>query len=202
MTPGDWLNFNQFYYFWVISRTGGVTQASRALRTSQSNLSAQLKLLEESLGFPLFERTGRTLSLTERGKIARDYADGIFQSSQEMVAVLRGKAPEDRKSVVRIGAISSLSKNLQYEFIRPLLREESVKLVIVEGSLRDLIRQLQDHQLDVVVSNVSARAESTPEVYNHHLGAISVFAVGAPSFKRMRTGFPGSLRQCPVLLPG
>ncbi|MDE3155485.1 MAG: LysR family transcriptional regulator [Acidobacteriota bacterium] len=200
--PVEWLNYNQFYYFWIIAQEQSVTRAASRLRLSQSNLSAQLRLFEDRIGQPLFDRVGRSLQLTEAGKLALDYARGIFQTGQEFLDVLGHRPVAQKRTLVRVGAISSLSKNLQHEFIRPLLTRHDVKIIVVEGSLHELIRQLQDHLLDVVISNVSARSDSTPEVYNHRLGAIPVFAVGVPKYRTFRRSFPRCLETVPVFLPG
>ncbi|MGR9089951.1 MAG: LysR family transcriptional regulator [Gammaproteobacteria bacterium] len=41
-------------------------------------ISGQLKLLEEAIDKPLFQRVGRRLSLTETGQVVNQYADEIF----------------------------------------------------------------------------------------------------------------------------
>ena len=59
------LNFHHLRYFWAVAKEGNLTRAARQLHVSQSALSAQIKQLETDLGQPLFQRTGRTLTLTE-----------------------------------------------------------------------------------------------------------------------------------------
>ena len=61
------LNFHHLRYFWAVAKEGNLTRAARQLHVSQSALSAQIKQLETDLGQPLFQRTGRTLTLTEAG---------------------------------------------------------------------------------------------------------------------------------------
>ena len=59
------LNYNHLRYFWHVAREGNLTRAAEKLAVSQSALSTQIRTLEERLGHPLFERTGRQLILTE-----------------------------------------------------------------------------------------------------------------------------------------
>jgi LysR family transcriptional activator of nhaA len=199
--PLDWLNYHQLHYFWVIAQEMSVTKAAKRLRLSQSNLSGQLRTLESSLGQPLFERENRRLRLTEAGRLALDYANGIFASGQELVSALRGRPEARRTPVIRVGALNALSKNLQYEFVRPLLAEGGVNLEMVVGDLATLVRELRDHRLDVVISNVPLRFEQTPELRNHRLGALPVVLVGAARYAPLAQNFPASLAGVPLFLP-
>jgi LysR family transcriptional activator of nhaA len=200
----DWLNYNQFHYFWVIAREASVTRAARRLRVSQSNLSEQLRDLEDSLGQRLFDRRAGKLSLTEAGRIALAYADTVFAAGGEMLDVLRNRPIERKKTAIRVGAISSLSKNLQFEFVRPLLpllEEAALKLEMSEGSLPELLQRLRDHAVDVIISNAPVRPDSAPEVFNHRLAEFPVSLVGVPAFRPLRRKFPGSLAGQPLFFP-
>lgn len=46
---------------------------------SQPALSQQIRQLEESLGVPLFDRSGRTIRLTDAGEVWRQYASRALQ---------------------------------------------------------------------------------------------------------------------------
>ena len=65
----EWLNFHHLRYFWTVARKGGVRKAADELHVSQPSISAQLRLLEDSLGEKLFKRSGRNLVLTEMGQL-------------------------------------------------------------------------------------------------------------------------------------
>lgn len=54
--------------FAAIAETGSVTRAAERLHLTQSTLSGQIKELELALGFSLFHRTTRSLSLTTKGE--------------------------------------------------------------------------------------------------------------------------------------
>ncbi|MGB5365616.1 MAG: LysR family transcriptional regulator, partial [Polyangiales bacterium] len=57
-------------YFWLTVREGSIQAASRVLRLAHPTVSVQIKQLEESLGYALFDRSRRKLELTEAGKLA------------------------------------------------------------------------------------------------------------------------------------
>ena len=88
----EWLNYHHLHYFWVIAREGSITRATKELRLTQPTLSAQLRALEDSLGEPLFHRSGRSLVLTEVGRVAFQYADEIFSLGRDLRLAIHGKA--------------------------------------------------------------------------------------------------------------
>ena len=55
--------------FDAAARTLSFTQAAQELSLTQSAVSRQIQLLEESLGVVLFERGHRSLTLTEAGEV-------------------------------------------------------------------------------------------------------------------------------------
>lgn len=198
MSAVEWINYHHLHYFWVIAREGGISAATRKLKLSQSTLSGQLKELEESVGVPLFSRCGRGLELTEAGRLAFDYAETIFTTGRELFDVLKHGAASPREKAVRVGALSSLSKNLQYEFVRPLVGRADVRLKMTEGPLGSLVKQLKGHALDVVLSNMPVRTDTDSDVFNHKLGAMPVVVVGAPRWKKVADDFPRGVADTPV----
>lgn len=57
----------QLQYFITVARLEHVTEAARSLHVTQSSLSKTIQRLEEDLGVPLFDRTGRNLRLNAFG---------------------------------------------------------------------------------------------------------------------------------------
>ncbi|MCB1988734.1 MAG: LysR family transcriptional regulator, partial [Burkholderiaceae bacterium] len=106
------LNYHHLRYFWAVAKEGNLTRAARQLHVAQSAMSAQIKQLEADLGQALFQRSGRSLTLTEAGRLAFTYADSIFATGTELVEVLREGRREERQ-VLRIGAVATASRNFQ-----------------------------------------------------------------------------------------
>lgn len=63
------LTLKQFQYFIKIVEEGSFTAASEKLFIAQSALSRQMKLLEEEIGFQLFDRTDKRVKLTAAGEV-------------------------------------------------------------------------------------------------------------------------------------
>lgn len=61
-------------YFLAVAEQGNFTRAAEALHVSQPTLSQQIKQLEDTLGAPLFDRSGRRVQLTDAGEAWMRYA--------------------------------------------------------------------------------------------------------------------------------
>lgn len=194
------LNYHHLRYFRAIVQEGGLTKAAARLNVAQSALSIQLRQLEENLGHPLFERKNRSLILTEAGQIALRYADSIFRTGEEMIDTLQHRSRKTRQ-VLRIGAVATLSRNFQWEFLQPLRNRRDVEVVLRSGALRDLMMQLRNHAVDVVLSNQALRRDAETGHHSHLLAEQEVSLVARPSTNQKPFSFPEDFRKTPVVLP-
>lgn len=194
------LNYHHLRYFWAIAHEGNLTKAAARMNVAQSALSIQLRQLEQSLGHPLFVRRSRKLELTEAGQMALQYADSIFRAGEELVDTLQHRTRRTRQ-VLRVGAVATLSRNFQWEFVKPLRNRKDVELVLRSGGLRDLMLQLRNHEVDVVLSNHALRRDAETDHYSHLLAEQEVSLVGQPARARSPFQFPEDCRRTPVILP-
>lgn len=195
------LNYHHLRYFWAIAHERSLTRAAARLHVSQSALSIQLRQLEERLGQALFERRNRRLELTEAGRVTLGYADAIFRTGEELIATLSGTARSGR-TVLRVGAVATLSRNFQLSWLRSLLGRDDVELVLRSGSLRELLPSLAAHNLDVVLTNTTVPRDAGTPWRVHKIGEQEASLVGRPVRGRRSFRFPEDLRQVPIVLPG
>ncbi len=194
------LNYHHLRLFRAIAHQGSLTRAAEQLRLAPSALSTQVQKLEEQLGHPLFERRGKRLILTEAGRIALGYADTVFAAGDELLSTLQGR-PRTSRQVLRVGALTTLSRNFQLAFLQPMIGRPDVELVVRSGTMRDLLAQLETHTLDVVLANAAVRRDQTTPVHSHLIDAQPVSLVGRPRAAAPAFRFPEDLRTQPVLLP-
>ncbi len=194
------LNYNHLRYFWVVAHAGSLTRAAEQMNLSQSALSVQIQKLEHQMGHLLFARVGRKLILTEAGQIALDYADTVFKAGDELMSTLRGR-PSGSRQVLRVGALTTLSRNFQLEFLRPLVGRSDVELIVRSGNIRDLLAQLEAHAIDVVLANSAAPRDARSSLRNHLIDEQPVSLVGHPRLTHRTFKFPDDLRSEPILLP-
>lgn len=192
------LNFNHLRYFWAVARDGNLTRAARALNVSQSALSTQIRKLEERLGHELFERQGRRLVLTEAGRLAYEHAEAIFRTGDELVGTLKARGGTRR--VYRIGALATLSRNFQMEFLRPLLADMEAEIVLRSGSWEELQTEMEELRLDVLLVDRQVPAEPGRQWIVHRLDEQRVGLVGTPDFDRGES-LKTALTSHPLILP-
>ncbi len=194
------LNYHHLRYFRLIARDLNLTRAAKKLNLSAPALSLQLKQLEESLGHRLFERRRSGLVLTEAGRIALDYAETIGRAGEELLDVMQHQ-PRGGRQVLRVGAVATLSRNFQLEFLKPVLHRDDVEVVIRSGGFPELLLLLHSHQVDLVLSNHPARRDSETHWHSHLLAEQPVSLVGTPQWKKRKLRFPEGMKDVPVILP-
>src|SRR5687768_3209989 len=198
----EWLNYHHLLYFWTVAREGGISKAADKLRLSQPTISAQVRLLEESLGEKLFQRQGRSLVMTDVGRVVYRYADEIFGIGRELLETLRGR-PAGRPLQLAIGVANAVPKLIAYRLLRPAVEHsEPVYVVCREDNAEQLTTRLATHALDVVIADTPAPPHLRVKVFNHALGESDIaFFAPAALATRLRRRFPTSLSGAPLLVP-
>lgn len=196
------LNYNHLLYFWTVAREGSIARASKLLHITPQTISGQLKLLEETVGEPLFQRQGRGLVLTDTGQVVNIYADEIFSLGAELSQRLKSKEP-GKPLELNVGVVFSIAKLIAYRILEPVLElEDSVRIICHEGNLEKLLGDLAVHKLDLVLSDRPLPPGLHVKAYNHMLGNSSIsFFVQRRLVKSYRKNFPSSLDQAPMLMP-
>ncbi len=195
-----WLNYHHLLYFWSTARLGSIAQASKELHLSQPTISAQVKLLEQSLGTKLLQREGRRLVLTEAGRMVYRYADEIFLLGKELQLALDGKAV-GRRLRFTVGIAEVIPKLIAERLLQPAFAAvANLQVECREGPLEQLMTQLKLHELDVVLSELPASGGSV-RAFSHSLGETGISFVAPAKLAHLKRGFPDSLDDAPVLLP-
>ncbi len=193
------LNYHHLRYFRAVAHDGNLTRTAERLNLSQSALSVQIKQLEERLGHALFERRGRQLYLTEAGRIALDHADTIFSAGEELIETLKETGRTRR--AIRIGALATLSRNFQMEFLRPILGRSDVDMILRSGSTSELLGALEALNLDIVLLNQAPMADSVTPFIAQHVYQQRVSLIGKPSYGKPGAKLADLLGEHPTILP-
>jgi len=97
------MNLQQLRTFRVVAQQRSYSRAAQLLYLSQPGVSLQVRALEQSIGMPLFERSGRQLRLTEAGVALLEYADRILSLVDESQQALE-ELGNARRGIVRVAA--------------------------------------------------------------------------------------------------
>ncbi|MBX7495792.1 LysR family transcriptional regulator [Qipengyuania sp. 6B39] len=192
------LNYHHLRYFQAVAVEGNLTRAAESLNVSQSSVSTQIRLLEERLGQQLFERRGRSLLLTEAGRIALDYANAIFASGDEMIATLQASGRQ--RQALRVGSLATLSRNFQLTFLRPVLGRSDVEVILHSGSAGELFNALADLHLDVVLTNQPPPPDTLRKFVVRRLDDQAVSLVAKPELLPRDRSLEQHLALAPMVL--
>ncbi|WP_342113129.1 LysR family transcriptional regulator [Pseudoduganella sp. OTU4001] len=144
--------------FKTVAEEGSVTQAAARLHRVQSNVSARLTQLEESLGVTLFHRSGRRLLITPEGTRLLEYADRLLRLADEAQSSVRGG--QEPSGTLRIGSIETTAAARLPRVLGAFHRKyPQVELVLDTGPTDYLIQAVLNHKVDVAL--VSAPIERT-----------------------------------------
>lgn len=143
----------QLQYFQVIARTQNISAAAKELHVAQPSLSQLLKRLEQEVGVPLFDRTGKHIKLNQYGAVFLKYTDEIFTSLRNASAEIQTLLGNETKNVnLYMGAASMLLPDL-YARIRE--KDPSILLNVLQNN--------SDHQLcqnELMISSVRELPEN------------------------------------------
>ena len=195
-------NYRHLQYFWAVVREGGVTAAAESLHVSQSAVSTQIRKLERALGQELFDRSGRSLTLTPEGRVVMEYADAIFRLGNELGETLEGGLA-GRPMRLTVGLSATIPNLVAFHFLEPAFElPDPVRTVVREASTDHLLGELATQNVDMVLADMPVPANVSVRAYNHPLGASPVDIFAPPLIAhRVREDFPRSLDGEPFLLP-
>jgi len=194
------VNLAHLRYFWAVAHEGNLTRAADSLHVSQSAVSVQIRKLEEALGHALFDRRGRQLVLNAAGRVALDHADTIFSVGDQLASALRTGVREPSLAL-RVGALATLSRNFQLAFLAPILAREDIGLTIRSGPFGVLLRQLESHRIDVLLTNLTPPRDRGVPWVPHRIAQQPVSLIGHPRRVGGRRNWRSLLTTEPLVVP-
>jgi DNA-binding transcriptional LysR family regulator len=136
--------------FKTVAEEGGVTQAAARLNRVQSNVSARLTQLEESLGVSLFHRSGRRMLITEDGARLLAYTERLLQLADEAQEAMRGDRQPSGQ--LRIGSMETTAAARLPLVLGQFHRQyPQVDLVLDTGPTDYLLQAVLNHKVDVAL---------------------------------------------------
>ncbi|MBP1762669.1 MAG: LysR substrate-binding protein [Firmicutes bacterium] len=145
------MELRQLKIFVTVAEEGSFTRAAQKMGYAQSNITTQIRLLEEEFNTKLFERLGKRIALTVDGEKLLYHAKRLLRYSVEIKETMTS-SPEPN-GILNIG----IAESLCIFKLPALLKEYSrlypqVKLVIRQGTPLDFQRWLHDNTIDVAFS--------------------------------------------------
>jgi len=138
-------------YLAAVAAEGHVGRAAERCNVSQPTLSGALKKVETELGVTLFERSGRTLTLTGEGRALVEQARRVLDEAGRFEEMARGGARPLAGRLV-VGAIPTLSPYLLPLALKPLEGAfPDLRLAVREATTEALLAGVAAHEHDALL---------------------------------------------------
>lgn len=150
------MELRQLEYFVAVAEEANFTRAAVRVHVAQPGVSAQIRQLEHELGQPLFDRTGRTVRLTEAGAAMLPYARAALEAVagarfavDELIGLVRGRVAVGMLTACSIVALFDLLESFHQRY-------PAIDLTLSEANSDHLIEALQSGKLDMALVALAA----------------------------------------------
>ncbi|GGD81096.1 LysR family transcriptional regulator [Paenibacillus nasutitermitis] len=148
------MELTQLEYFLTVVRLQHVTKASESLSITQPALSHSISKLEEELGMPLFERSGRNIKVSRYGRM---FADSVERALLELE---RGKQVLEEYANPESGVVSLAYLNILGAELVPKLIQgfhelyPKIRFELVQGNHRVISEHMEKGECDLMISSM------------------------------------------------
>ncbi|NMP28312.1 LysR family transcriptional regulator [Rahnella sp. SAP-1] len=135
--------------FIAVTQDGTFAAAGQRIGLTQSAVSAQIRGLEDYLGMPLFDRSGRTAVLNATGNRILPMAEQILQIFADMS---QPETLNDFRGVIKIGAISTFQTGmLPAVLVRLHQQAPALETKLIPGVSFNLLTQVDAGNIDLAI---------------------------------------------------
>lgn len=159
--------------FLAVCEDGTLARAAVRLHKTQPALSYNLRRLEEAVGAPLFERSGRRLILTAQGRGLRQLAERYAAAFQDFRRLAGQPAVEQDR--IRLASVSGFGRYVLYPRVRDLAADAAAPVVLLYRTAAEVMALVESGAADcgaVYHARVSNTLRFTP-VYEEELVLIA-----------------------------
>lgn len=144
------MNIEQLKCIAEIVKQRTFLDAAIELNMSQSSVSKNIQKLEHEIGIPIFERTTRSVYLTEFGEEIYEHVENILREYNAILASASEHMRAERQ-YLRIGSIYWGFHNIVEPIIAEFAKNNpQIEVSIEESSTTPLIEKLKRRELDVI----------------------------------------------------
>ncbi len=140
----------RFETFLVLSKLGSYTKTAQYLHITQPAVSQHIKYLEEYYGCKLFYYEGKTLMLTQRGKLLNDFAVTMNSDSIRIKELMN---KEELKNLpLEFGVTLSIGEYIMPKILKKLINtypNQDISMIV--DNTKSLLDRLRDGKLSFVI---------------------------------------------------
>lgn len=164
------VNLEWYRTFKAIYKTGTLTGAADALFISQPGVSLHLSSLEAYVGYKLFDRTGRKMTPTERGKVL---FNAIFEPLSKLEEVEKNfqKSTEKHTPTISVGMCFETFQTTLEQYVSSL----PFNLIISFGEYPEMLDKLDKGILDLIIT---PKKGNSPNIFHEAFSSEQIILVG------------------------
>jgi len=181
-------------FYWIV-RLGSIKETAQHLNLAQPTLSLRISDLEKQLGYPIFEREHRKLTMTRRGEALLPRVTALINE----LAALRqlASSPQDVGGMARIGLSETVAQVCLPNCIKRLNQlYPSIQLDLTIGTSGELEQDVVDRKLDL---GFVVNPRGDPGLTISQLGVQDVMWAAAPQLNLPAVISPADLAGIPII---
>ena len=141
----------KLYSLIEIVQTGSFTRAAERLSLTQPAVSQHIRLLEESIGAKIFERSHNELRLTREGELVLRYAKRMLALYHNLEQALREE--KGRISSLTVGITHTAESNAIAESLAAYATSQGdLTIKVITDSVQNLRTMLKNYELDFMIA--------------------------------------------------
>lgn len=185
--------------FLVVSHTRNFTKAAEYLNYAQSNVTTQIQQLEEELHVKLFDRIGKSISLTPEGETLLPYAQKMLSLSSDITDLYSSK---DNGRII-IGASESLSIYKLPTILSHFKQTyPDVDIFIKVIDTPDFVPALNNNEIDIALAIEPKIMDKTLVSVFEKNEPVSLYALPTHPLAKCKKIAPIDLIDMPLILTG
>ena len=146
------MELRHFRYFVAVAEAENVSRAALKLHVSQPGLSRQIRDLEDEIGFQLFERSAKSLKLTDAGKTFLTEAKSVLQHADDAVKKARAVSG-GTNGEINVGYAPSLTVQILPTALRKFQEKfPNARVALHDVSTEEMLAQLGEKKLQVALT--------------------------------------------------
>lgn len=145
------MNINQLQTFLILSDCLNVTETAQKTHCSQPAVSTKIRILEEQLGTPLFDRIHKRMYLTPQGTAFRQYVQQIINTLSAAKEHLH-QMDDPTQGTIHFGASNFIGVYLIPKimaFYKKMMPKTAFEMDITDST--QLIRKLENNKLEFLI---------------------------------------------------
>lgn len=193
------MEVRQLQIFRTLAEELNFTRTAEIVHTVQSNVTAQIKALEEELGVPLFDRMGRRVTLTDAGRRFHPFAEQALMAMEQGERAIRNG--DEPSGPLRISAPESQLTYRLPKVLRTFRRRfPHVEVAFKPHPAEMLAVELESGKLDLVISMCDTPTNPAHKFIRLHMERVSLFGDPTHPLTKRRTVKPEDLAGQTLLL--